>query len=140
MKHINEYLSTKVKVDTYDGIPKEYDKNVICSFLDNEGFFKAPSKLVKNPNLTMQEIFEYFDTPNKSYMVKDCSDGSFWFRIFKGGEITTKNPIYVLQIKIDKRKSSPEYELYGIETKTDDNFNWEREHFIKEINKHFDWQ
>ena len=124
MKHINEYLSTKVKVDIYEGFPKEYDKNVICSFLDNEGFFKAPNKLVNNENLSMQEIFEYFDIPNKAYMVKDCSDGSFWFRIFKGGEITAKNPIYVLQIKINKGESKPEYELYGFETKTDDNFNW----------------
>ncbi len=88
----------------------------------------------------MKEIYEYFDIPNKAYMVKDCPDGSFWFRIFKGGEITYKNPIYVLQIKINEEKNSPEYELYGIETKHDDDFNWDREHFMKEINKHFDWE
>lgn len=139
MKQIIEYLSTKVK-KLYEGFPKDYDKNVICSFLDNEGFFKAPSKLVKNPDLTMKDIYEYFDTPNKAYMMKDCTDGSFWFRIFNGGEITYKNPIYVLQIKIDEGKSSPKYELYGIETKTNSNFNWEREYFIKEINKHFNWK
>lgn len=143
MKQLYEYLKVsdiKKNVNIVEGFPKEYDKDIICSFLDNEGFFKAPSKLVNKQELTMKEIFDYFDIPNKAYMVKDVADGSFWFRIFKGGAITNKNPIYVMQIKINKGKNSPEYELYGIETKKDDNFDWEREYFIEEINKHFGWE
>lgn len=141
MKSITEYLSIKPK-HIIKSFPKEKDINIIVDFLDKNGFERAP-KEVSSDHAGMDDIFNYFMDNTASYILCEYMTNSFWIRIFKGGKITSKNPIFAMQIERGIKKDSYdeiEHELYGYETTTNDSYMWEHEHFLDEINKHFEWK
>lgn len=158
MKHITEFLNTKVKIDKdtlYRGFPKTFTIDAIIEFLEDKGF----KSCLYHPNFDeygvkqFNDILKESDTPMYMlpyhlYEMKKIIHATYlWIRIANKGEISSDNKCFYIRIpKHENLENVPGDNAIGYvethpnSTLVDKIYKFEeQDKFIDDINKYFGW-
>jgi hypothetical protein len=137
MKHINKYLSSKIKNSKYltSAFPPVPVIGDILMFLENKKF-----KYIESEDKTVTQLFKAIENANcPVYTYSEYNEHSWWIRIFIGGKITDDNPMFTLeQHNIHGGNIAT---LYSLETYTKLVKKYKTyEEFRDRINEYFKWE